>query len=89
MTREEILDQAKQIVSGDRDKQYGQPEDNFAKVAALWANYLETPIGAEDVAAMMILFKVARLIGSEYKSVDSWVDIAGYAACGGEIAIGD
>lgn len=35
---------------------------------------------------MMILFKVARLIGSNYNSMDSWVDIIGYAACGGEIA---
>lgn len=87
MTREEILEKAKQIVSGDRDQQYGQPEDNFANVAAFWSNYLDTQIGAEDVAAMMILFKVARLIGSDYKSVDSWIDIAGYAACGGEIAI--
>ncbi len=85
MTRTEILNQAIQIISGDRDQQYGQPENNFAMVAAFWANYLGTQIGAEEVAAMMILFKVARLIGSDYKSADSWIDIAGYAACGGDL----
>ena len=36
---------------------------------------------------MMVLFKVARLKGSGYQSVDSWVDLIGYAACGGEIAV--
>lgn len=84
MSREEILTRAKAIVSGDRDKKYGAPEDCFTKIAELWGTYLETNIGAEDVAIMMILMKIARLAGSKYQSLDSWVDIAGYAACGGE-----
>ena len=39
---------------------------------------------AHDVAAMMILLKVARLATSPDKW-DNWVDIAGYAALGGEV----
>ena len=33
---------------------------------------------------MMVLFKMARVATGSY-SADSWVDAAGYAACGGEI----
>ena len=38
---------------------------------------------SRDVAAMMILLKIARAATST--KCDHWVDIAGYAACGGEI----
>ena len=88
MTRAEVLERAALIVNGDRDKQYGNPEDNFSRIAELWCAYLGAPdlVGAEDVAIMMMLMKVARLGASEYQSEDSWIDIAGYAACGAEIA---
>jgi len=88
MTREEVLEKAKSIVNGDRDQAYGKPEDNFAKIARLWSTYLDEHIGREDVAIMMMLMKIARLASSEYQSMDSWIDIAGYAACGAEIAGG-
>ena len=85
MTRLEMLDKVKQIVSGGRDQQYGQPEDNFSTIASFWSVYLGLPIVPEDVAVMMILFKAARVVDSKHTSLDSWVDIAGYAACGAEI----
>ena len=34
---------------------------------------------------MMCLLKLARLKGAAGKHQDSWVDLAGYAACGCEI----
>ena len=88
MTRKELLAKAANVVTGERDAQYGGPEDNFERIATLWNAYLGEPnkLGPEDVAIMMILLKIARLAASEYKSMDSWVDIAGYAACGAEIA---
>ena len=86
MTRKEILGLAEQCVCSDRNRQYGEPEDNFLEIAKLWNAYLDTDIGPEDVAIMMCLFKIARLKGSYYESKDSWVDLIGYAACGGEIA---
>lgn len=89
MKREKLLLIAKEIVCSDRDKQYGGPEDTFKDIAALWSAYLNEDIGPEDVAIMMMLMKIARLKGSDYRSSDSWVDIAGYAACGSEIALGD
>ena len=87
MTRKEFLAEAEKCVCGDRSLQYGEPEDNFNTIAKLWSAYLDTDLGAEDVAIMMCLFKIARLKGSCYESKDSWVDLIGYAACGGEIAL--
>lgn len=85
MTRSEILDQANHCVNGDRENDYGTPERNFEIIARLWNGYLgEDRFDAKDVAAMLILLKVARIKSGKKKS-DNWIDIAGYAACGGEI----
>ena len=84
MRRAEVLNHANQIINGERQEAYGTPEDNFAKIAAMWSAYLDAAITPEDVAAMMILLKTAR-VASGQKVADNWVDIAGYAACGGEI----
>lgn len=83
MKRTEILDQAKQIVSGQRQEQYGSPEDNFRAIAKLWSAYLGAPIKPLDVGVMMALMKIARIKGGG--SEDCFVDLAGYAACAGEI----
>lgn len=65
-------------------------EDSFAGVASSWANYLHgrdtDALGEPDVAAMMVLLKIER-IKANPNHRDSWVDIAGYAACGGEKAV--
>lgn len=85
MTRSEILKQADAIVNGERQQAYGSAENSFALISALWADYLGIRLSAVDVALMMILLKVAREKGGQGKA-DNWIDIAGYAACGGEIA---
>lgn len=86
MTRAEILKTADAIVNGDREKDYNSPEQSFSKIAALWNAYLGvfSMISPKDVAAMMALLKIAR-IASGHAKEDNWVDLAGYAACGGEI----
>ena len=91
MTREEILKEALRCVTGEREQQYGSPEDSFMAIAELWTVYLEhgcvedngaVLLHPEDVAAMMALLKIARICTGKYKG-DNWVDLAGYAACGG------
>lgn len=89
MTRSEILTSAETIVNGEREQQYGSPEDNFKTIAELWTAYLNADekfitLSSKDVAAMMILLKVARIGSGQYKD-DNWIDICGYAACGGEL----
>lgn len=99
MTREEILAAAKSCVCGDREQDYGTPENNFTTIGRLWCTYLSAAhpdyalvflrngITPKDVAAMMALLKVARITTGS--SLDSFVDLAGYAACAGEIASED
>jgi hypothetical protein len=93
MTREEVLDKAKECVCTDREGQYGRPEDNFSLIAMFWNAYLESRhteieyssvIEADDVAVMMALLKIARIATGKPKT-DNWVDLCGYAACGAEI----
>lgn len=89
MSRKDILDAALKCVNGDRDAQYGNPENNFTLIANLWNVYLsgrddEGEIKAKDVAAMLALLKLARIATGANKD-DNWIDLAGYAACGGEI----
>lgn len=91
MTREEVLDEAKKCVCGKREQDYGSPESNFQLIADLWNAYLfsaeDSIITPTDVAMMMALLKVAR-IRNGGGTGDSFVDLAGYAACGGEICTG-
>lgn len=89
MTRRKLLEKAISIVCEDRNQQYGGPEDNFAQIANLWTAYMGKIVTTVDVAAMLALLKVARIHATDGKSADSWVDLAGYAACGAEIAITD
>ena len=84
-TRAEILDAAKKIVTGGREKQYGEPEDNFAVIAEFWTTYIGHPISSEDVAIMMALLKIARIRSGNYKA-DSFIDGVGYLSLGGEIS---
>lgn len=88
-TRKEILESADRCVNGDRENQYGSPENNFKLIAMFWNEYLgdilEGVITPVDVAMMMALLKIAR-IRSGTQSEDSFVDLAGYAACGGELS---
>ncbi|MBO7275492.1 MAG: hypothetical protein J6V15_03875 [Clostridia bacterium] len=91
MKRDEILAAAQKCVSGDREQDYGSPENNFARIALLWMVYLHDRLKADilpqDVAAMLALLKIAR-IASGHAKEDNWIDLAGYAACGGEIESG-
>lgn len=85
MTREDVLNDAKECVCKNRENDYGSPEDSFQTIANLWTAYLDHGVSAKDVAVMMALLKIARIKTGTFKA-DSWVDLAGYAACGGEIA---
>lgn len=84
MNRAETLDKAKTCVCGQRENEYGSPEDNFATIAKFWSAYKDVEFTANDVAMMMALLKIAR-IRTGTATDDSYVDLAGYAACGAEI----
>lgn len=92
-TREKVLKEALNYVNDEREKPYGNLEDNFAKIAEFWSLYLTSlfdgtdlviKLDPKDVAMMMILSKIARSSGDQDK-LDDYVDIIRYAASGAEI----
>ena len=96
--REAILSEVKKIICNDRNEQYGEPEDSFELIADYWSAYINhnclppdsvgdmNVIGADDVAIMMVLFKLARIESSFRESRDSYIDAIGYMACAADIA---
>jgi len=78
-----ILDEARNVVSGARQKQYGPPEQSLEDITALWNAYLKgykrlhtEELSPKDVAMMMVLLKIAREKHKTKK--DNLVDAVGY-----------
>jgi hypothetical protein len=88
MNRRECLDTAAECVLKNRAEVYAPPEDSFGLIARLWTSYLSecgSLLATHDVAALLALMKIAR-VAQNSGHVDSWVVLAGYAACGVECA---
>ena len=83
-----LLNQAEQYVTKERNNQYGPPTADFHRIAEMWNIILpaNNEIKSHHVALAMICLKLSRL-SWEPGNFDSWVDIAGYAACGWECAV--
>lgn len=79
--RADLLAEAERLVNGDRNNQYGDPRQDFQRTATMWGAYLGVEIQPHDVAALMAMLKLSRIRWSPAK-LDSWADLAGYAACG-------
>jgi hypothetical protein len=91
--RASVLDEAKQLITGDRNNAYGPPWQDFARTAGAlaamgYAGPNGRPIEAHDIAIFVMMVKLSRLMWTPTKR-DSWVDIAGYAGCGYECALAD
>lgn len=89
--RAEILDEAKKLILGDRNPQYGEPTQNFDRTAQIlnaqgYRGPGGAPIQMHDVALIVIGLKLARMVESPEKR-DTWADIAGYVGCGWETIV--
>jgi hypothetical protein len=83
--RVEALREAARLISGERDAQYGSPDQNFNRIARIWSVVLGINVTEEDVAMCMVGLKMARYASKSGFQPDTWVDIAGYAGCGYEV----
>lgn len=83
-----FCDRAKNIIGGggQRHQDYGDALDSFEAIAVLWSVVLGTTVTAEQVALCQVMLKMGRLLNKPNHE-DSWVDIIGYAALGGDIAM--
>jgi len=83
MENKSVLDEAKEIIYGDREKTYGHPAKNLSTIAVMWGAYLKSlgsvELKAEHVCVMMALLKCSRLANDPHHK-DSVVDGAAYLA---------
>lgn len=86
-TRTKVLETACDLINGDRQKDYGTPQENFARIATGWRVVLGCNVSPEQVALCMAWLKIARLSNGPH--MDSYIDGAGYLAIAAELSDGD
>ena len=87
--RTQILNEAADIINGDRQDEYGPPLENWSCIAAQWSatsGHTFTPV---DVGLHMIQVKIGRVATGNKMSIDTFRDIIGYAAITAEIISND
>ena len=73
-------------VLDERQKQYGNPQPNFARIGRMWGAILNRDaVPAHEVALMMASLKIIR-IANDPANEDSWIDLFGYIQHGQKIA---
>lgn len=83
MLRDEILDEAKELINGPRSRDYGDAWENHSRVAAMWSVILGKDVDPKQVYLCLLALKMCRLIQTpDHK--DSAIDICGYGALLGE-----
>ena len=89
MKRDEVLDKAKELINGQRAKDYGDAYHNHGRIAEGWNIIISGALKSHGhvtpahVALMMDWVKSARLV-ENIDHEDSWIDKAGYSALGAE-----
>lgn len=82
--RDQVIDQAASLISGDRDEQYGPAQLSFQNIADVWGVILGKRPTEKQVGLMLAGLKLARL-SYDIDHTDSWTDMIGYAALGAEV----
>lgn len=90
MTRSELLHAAEVCVCGQREEDYGTPEDSFRVIGELWETYIkekcvgdpaaEVCIVPEDVAALLALLKELK----DARQTVELMDACGKRVCSSE-----
>jgi|TARA_R110000782_G_C14503692_1_gene378943 hypothetical protein len=83
MKRAEVLKKAELMINGPRAKDYGDSYTNHERIAKMWSVLLGKEVTVAQVYQCMIAVKLSRLIQTP-EHEDSWLDICGYGALGGE-----
>ena len=84
--RTHVLETANNLVTGNREAEYGSPKVNFQNIADRWSQLLSVDIEPWHVALLMADLKIARLATTGRPHEDSLIDICGYAALAAELS---
>ena len=87
--RTQILNEAADIINGDREDTYGTPQQNFACVAKIWSAILGIEISPTQVCLCMIGVKLGRAATGKIDHQDNYRDMAGFAGLGAEVSKND
>lgn len=79
-----LLNEAAELISNDRNNEYGPPHRNFSDIARGWSVIFDRDVEMHEVALAMDWVKTCRLLKTPAHE-DSWVDKAGYTAIGAEL----
>jgi hypothetical protein len=82
--RTETLRKAADLINGDRQQDYGTPQENFTRIAAIWSIILGHMVRPDEVALCMAGLKLARLAKGPHE--DSYIDGCGYMAIAAELS---
>lgn len=80
VNEDSVLLEASRLTAGDRQNQYGPPDQDFSRTAQMWTALKGVKFEPWEVAAFQICIKLSRQTHQHKR--DNWVDIAGYAHCG-------
>ncbi len=72
-----ILEEADDIINGERAESYGSPLIMCNKIAGMWSQILGSEVTPKQVNLCMIALKICRETNKH--SRDNLIDIAGYA----------
>lgn len=84
---QDILDEARSIVTGARRQTHGEAERSFEKIARGWSEILGIEVAPFKVALCMDWLKTVRAVDGDSTQRDHFVDKCGYSALAAELAL--
>ncbi len=72
-----ILEEANEVTSGDRQKAYGPPQECVEHIAAIASAISKKKVTYKDVLVVLVSLKLAREMNKHKR--DNLTDLAGYA----------
>ncbi len=80
----QILLEAHSLVTGDRQKVYGHPSDDYLRVVTIFESLTGIKLSVREALLFMVSVKLSRLRNNFEKDIlhhDTLVDVMGYMAC--------
>jgi hypothetical protein len=84
MQHTKFLDEAKATIDS-RAEQYGSPQQNLERIAAIATQMLAKPISAYDIAMIQVATKLGRMVASRSYE-DNYLDAINYLVFAKELS---